>query len=306
MILAIETSHDDSSLALYENKKIIWERTITQTEFHKKFGGTIPEFAARKHYENLYTLVEEAKENFDLSKLEHIAYTYMPGLIGSLHMGQLLANGLGLSLDVPVFKVNHMYAHIFAVEFEHTIEYPAIALIVSGGHSQIWKLTSTTDIKLLGETKDDAAGEVFDKVARKLAIGFPGGPVIQNIAKNNQEIDFSLKDDGTLNFSFSGLKTKVINYVHNLEQKKQEIDIPSIAYHFQESITNSLISKTIKAIKLENPKSIILGGGVAANKVLREKFEKIHTKVLIPSFQYTTDNAMMIAIRSDIVNSPKK
>ena len=305
MILAIETSHDDSSIAIYENKNVLWERTITQTEFHKKFGGTVPEFAARKHFENLYELVEEANKKFDLSKLDHIAYTYTPGLVGSLHMGQLVANGLGLALQKPVCKVNHMYAHIFAVEFEHKIEYPALALIVSGGHTQLWELKDSLDIKLLGETKDDAAGEVFDKVARKLEIGFPGGPAIQKIANNNKEIDFMIKDDGTLNFSFSGLKTKVINFIHNNKQKDNDIDKESIAYHFQESIVDLLISKTEKAIKKVDPKSIILGGGVAANALLRKRFATIHRKVLIPSIKFTTDNAMMIAIRSDIVNGGK-
>ena len=304
MILAIETSHDDTSLALYENRKIIWEKTVSQTEFHKQFGGTVPEFAARHHFKNISIILEELKGKYDLTGLDHIAYTYKPGLIGSLHMGQLFANALGLALSKPVHKINHMYGHIYAVHFEFDITYPSLALIVSGGHTQLWNVKSPTDINLIGETRDDAAGEVFDKVARKLKLGFPGGPLIESeAAKVSEGINFNLTNNHELNFSFSGLKTKVINYVHNLEQKGQEIDHAAIAHGFQTAVVKSLIETTKQAIEEYKPASIILGGGVAANTVLRTEFALLHPVALIPSKKYTTDNASMIAARSDVINS---
>ena len=303
MILAIETSHDDTSLALYKDKKILWEKTLTQTEFHKKYGGTVPEYASRHHFVNLEIILEELKSRFDLKDLDHIAYTYKPGLIGSLHMGQLFANALGMSLNKPVHKINHMFGHIYAIHFEHEIKYPAIALIVSGGHTQLWLVKSVNNIELINETKDDAVGEVFDKVSRKLDLGFPGGPRIEEAAnKSKNKFNFDLKTPNEISLSFSGLKTKVINFIHNQTQKNNQIDKDAIAKGFQEAIIDNLISNTKIAIKKYKPNSIILGGGVAANTYLRTEFAKIHNVPLIPSKKYTTDNAMMIAARSAVKN----
>lgn len=302
-IIAIETSHDDTSVVLYENKKILLDFSITQTEFHKKFGGTVPEYAARNHSDVLADILAKLKKE-DLSSVDHIAYTHEPGLIGSLQMGRLFAYGLSFALNKPIYPINHMYAHIFAVCFEHVIEYPSIALIASGGHTQLWKVNSKNKISLLGQTKDDAAGEVFDKVARKLKIGFPGGPAIQKIAlRSKKPINFKINLTKDYNFSFSGLKTKVINYIHNLEQKNEIIPTADIACGFQEAIVSNLVNKAKLVFKELNPKNIVLGGGVAANDLLRSKIEETFgKKALIPSKKYTTDNAAMIAVRSHIIN----
>lgn len=302
-ILAIETSHDDTSVSLYENGKILKEKTVSQTEFHKKFGGTLPEYASRHHAIQLPKILEEIRSEYDLNTIDHVAYTKLPGLIGSLHVGAAFAHAIGFALNKNVIPVNHMHGHIFAAGFNHTIEYPAIALIVSGGHTQIWHLTSPKpeDIKLLGGTKDDAVGEVFDKVARKLKLGFPGGPVIDRNAKlGTNPIDFRIKIDDTYDFSFSGMKTKLINYIANENQKGNELDIPNICLGFQNAIFEPLLVKTRRAIDEYKPKSVILGGGVSANSQLRDEVSKLHENALIPELKYTTDNASMIAIAADL------
>lgn len=302
-ILAIESSHDDTSVVLYENKVILKEISLSQTDFHKKFGGTVPEYSARIHFERFTPILEEFMKEFDLTTIDHVAYTYKPGLVGSLHMGKLFAHAIGFALNKEVRKINHMHGHIFAVCFNHEITFPALALIVSGGHTQLWDVKGYTEdkITLIGETKDDAVGEVYDKVARVLELGFPGGPVIDKLSRTTEDgIDFHINDDQSFNFSFSGLKTKVINYVHNADQKGTVIDKAKVAKGFQDAVVNNLISKTTNAINEYSPESIILGGGVSANSLLRSEFAKLHQKALIPEMKYTTDNAMMIAITSHL------
>ncbi|MCK5807159.1 MAG: tRNA (adenosine(37)-N6)-threonylcarbamoyltransferase complex transferase subunit TsaD [Mycoplasmataceae bacterium] len=302
-ILAIESSHDDTSISLYENKKIIKEITISQTEFHKKFGGTIPEYAARGHATNILGIYNDLASEFKIDDIDHIAYTKNPGLIGSLHVGRIFAYALGFALDKKVISVNHMHGHIFASAFDNEIVFPAIALIVSGGHTQLWKLTGykPDEIEIIGQTKDDAVGEVFDKVARKLGIGFPGGPVIDKYANDGKEVlPFDIKDDGTYDMSFSGIKTKVINYISNEKQRGNDINIADVCSSFQDSIFKPLISKSKRAIEEFKPASFILGGGVSANSQLRRMVSEIHDNALIPSLKYTTDNASMIAIASEL------
>ena len=301
-ILAVESSHDDTSVSLYENRKIIEEITISQTEFHKKFGGTLPEFASRHHAETIIKILDVFNKKYDLNQIDFVAYTKFPGLIGSLHVGRIFAYGLGVALNKKVVGINHMHGHIFAAGFNNEIIYPAIALIVSGGHTQLWHLKSAypEDIKLLGGTKDDAVGEVYDKVARRMGLGFPGGPIIDKKAKSGTpSIDFNIKNDETYNFSFSGMKTKILNYIHNAEQKNEELNIENICASFQEAILKPLIVKTKKAIEEYEPKSLILGGGVSANSRLRDMFSKLHPNALIPEMKFTTDNASMIAITAD-------
>ena len=301
-ILAIESSHDDTSVVLFEDRKILLDVSVSQTEFHKKYGGTVPELAARKHSDEFPGILKKFMDGFDLSDLDHIAFTKTPGLIGSLQMGRMFAYGLGFALDKPVKEINHMYAHIFAVGFEHEIKYPALALIVSGGHTQLWNVQGVNDIELLGQTKDDAAGEVFDKVSRKLGLGFPGGPAIQKAAElGEHNIDFDIKITDDYDFSFSGLKTKVINYIHNAEQKGVDINKNDIACSFQNTIVSILLKKTEQAYKKGVYESVIIGGGVSANDLLRNGIKtKFNEVALIPSKKYTTDNAAMIAIRSYI------
>lgn len=297
-IIAIETSHDDTSVVLYENRKILQQFAFSQTDFHKQFGGTVPEYASRRHCERLMEILP-ALLKLDLSNLNHVAYTNEPGLIGSLHMGRLFAKALALALKVPAKPINHMYGHIFAVAFNVKITYPALALIASGGHTQLWEVKELNKIDLIGQTQDDAAGEAYDKVARALNLGFPGGPVIDKLydAKKVTGI-FDLKVSKDHNFSFSGLKTKVLNYINNCQQKKAKLDTAFIASNFQSAIVKYLIAKTKQAITVYHPQAVILGGGVAANSLLRKEFAKIYTKVLIPDLEFTTDNAMMIAMRS--------
>ncbi len=301
-ILAIETSHDDSSLALYENKKIIWDQTISQTNFHAKFGGTIPEYASRNHAHNLALLLDEILIKHNLNEIDYIAYTSHPGLIGSLQMGALFAHGLSLSLNKPLKPINHLHGHIFAVEFTHLIEFPALALIVSGGHSQIWWLKSYHDLKLIGQTQDDALGEVYDKVARMLKLGFPGGPPIDNLAKtyHGKLINFKIQSINKFKLSFSGLKTKVLNYLNHQKQNKQEINIAQVAASFQYYAIDYVLDIFNQAIKQFSINSIILGGGVAANSYLRTKFSELHKNALLPALIHTTDNASMIAITCDL------
>ncbi len=302
-ILSIETSHDDTSLALYEDWNILKEITISQTEFHKKFGGTLPEYASRHHAETIIKILSILTKEFNIKEIDRVAYTQKPGLIGSLHVGSLFAHAVAFSLDKPIFPINHMHGHIFASLFDNKIEYPAIALIVSGGHTQLWHLSSPkpNDIKLLGGTKDDAVGEVFDKVSRKLKLGFPGGPVIDKLSIfGKNEYDFNIKNDDSYDFSFSGFKTKVINFIHNQEQKSVEINLNNFSKSFQTCIFKPLLVKTKRAIGEFSPSSIILGGGVSANSQLRKEFKKLHKKTLIPSMKYTTDNASMIAITSHV------
>lgn len=307
-ILAIESSHDDTSIAVYENKKVLHEITWSQTEFHKKFGGTVPEYAARKHAVSICQVLVEIEKEIDLKTIERVAYTEKPGLIGSLNVGKVFAHALAYSLNVPIDPVHHMHGHIFSAFFKGDAKFPAIALMTSGGHTQLWKIDSPfeKDIKVIGTTKDDAIGEVFDKVARKLKLGFPGGPIIDKLAqKGENTINFKINITNDFDFSFSGIKTKVINYIHKQNQTNKEIVLEDLAKSFQDAIFEPLIEKTKMAIEEFKPKTLILGGGVSANTQLRSEFEKLHENTLIPDMKYTTDNASMIAIASDIMNSYK-
>lgn len=300
-ILAIETSHDDTSVVVYENKKILKELSFSQTEFHKQFGGTVPEYASRGHFQKLLMINEILKDEKLLKGIDLIAYTDHPGLIGSLHMGRIFAQAQSMATNAPLRPINHMHGHIFAAAFDNDIDFPAIALIVSGGHSQIWLVNSYHDLNILGETKDDAVGEVYDKVARAMELGFPGGPIIDNLASQGKaKYDFILKDDKTYDFSFSGLKTKVKNKINELKQKGIKDFEKDIAASFQEAVIKILHSKSARAIEEHKPKSIILGGGVSANSRLRKEFASWHRKANIPSMRYTTDNAMMIAITAHL------
>lgn len=308
-IIAVETSHDDTSVVLYENKKILKEYSFSQAGFHKQFGGTVPELASRKHLENLVLILDELLKN-DLTNLHHVAFTDRPGLIGSLHMGRLFAQALAFSLNVEARPINHMFGHIFSVSFTQNILYPAVALIVSGGHTQLWHVKSLHDIDLIAETQDDAVGEVYDKIARTLKIGFPGGPPIDKLYDSNViSGEFNLKNHKGYALSFSGLKTKVQSYILRKQKealKLNSFDLKYIATNFQFAVVKILIEKTQYAISNYNPKCIILGGGVSANSLLRQEFQKIHENALVPAMEFTTDNAMMIAIRSALLEENKK
>lgn len=298
-ILGIESSHDDTSIAIVEDFKVLEFLKISQTDIHKKYGGTVPEIASREHYQNFYVLLEEIKSKIDLSDIDKIAYTEKPGLIGALQMGKLFAHALSKTLNKPLIPVNHLYGHIFSVLLDNNnkIIYPSIALVVSGGHTNLYLLKSTNEIELLGNTLDDAAGEVFDKVSRILFNVFPGGSEIDKIFYENKNVDFNKyklnnpKLETKFDFSFSGYKTQIINMVHNNEN----IDKLTLASVFQKQIIDYIISRVKNAINKYNPKSIVLSGGVSANKYLREQFNKLHENALMPTIKYATDNGAMIA-----------
>lgn len=299
-ILGIESSHDDTSIAIIENKKVLINLKISQINIHKQYGGTIPEIASREHFNNFMILLEELKSKADLNEIDYVAYTETPGLIGALQMGKLFSHAISKSLNKPLIPINHLDGHIFSVLLnkEDKIKYPAIALVISGGHTNLYYLENDKDKQLIGNTLDDAAGEVFDKVAWSLFKEFPGGKLIDDIFSQNQNTDFSKykfsnpKLTNKFDFSFSGYKTQVINLVKNTES----IDKNLIATSFQKHIIDFIITKVQLAINEYKPNSVILSGGVSANKYLRKQFYKLHENVLMPLFEYSTDNGAMIAI----------
>ncbi|MDC8914007.1 tRNA (adenosine(37)-N6)-threonylcarbamoyltransferase complex transferase subunit TsaD [Metamycoplasma hyosynoviae] len=299
IIFAIESSHDDTSFAIMENNSPIWMKTISQIEIHKKYGGTVPEIASRLHSLNIGKLIEELKSKIDLFKIDVIAYTKGPGLIGSLHVGYVIANSLALYLKKPILPLNHLDGHFMSAFIRKEVIFPSLALIVSGGHSQIVYYKSVDDSKIVGETQDDAVGEAYDKVARKLGLGFPGGSLIDKIwIINNKKYTNTMtipKTEGELDFSFSGIKTQITNEVNSFEMAKKAIDKKQLATEFQNTIIKYLKNKIELAISKYKPKSIVLCGGVSANKGIRKMFEQLHENAFIPDMEYTTDNAMMIA-----------
>ncbi|TDU98165.1 tRNA (adenosine(37)-N6)-threonylcarbamoyltransferase complex transferase subunit TsaD [Metamycoplasma hyosynoviae] len=295
IIFAIESSHDDTSFAIMENNSPIWMKTISQIEIHKKYGGTVPEIASRLHSLNIGKLIEELKSKIDLFKIDVIAYTKGPGLIGSLHVGYVIANSLALYLKKPILPLNHLDGHFMSAFIGKEVIFPSLALTVSGGHSQIVYYKSVDDSKIVGETQDDAVGEAYDKVARKLGLGFPGGSLIDKIwITNNKKYTNTMtipKTEGELDLSFSGIKTQITNEVNSFET----IDKKQLATEFQNTIIKYLKNKMELAIFKYKPKSIVLCGGVSANKGIRKMFEQLHENTFIPDMEYTTDNAMMIA-----------
>ncbi|MDP4042655.1 tRNA (adenosine(37)-N6)-threonylcarbamoyltransferase complex transferase subunit TsaD [Mycoplasmopsis arginini] len=303
-IFAIESSHDDTSFAVLEDNKPIWMKTISQTEIHKKYGGTIPEIASRLHVKNSALLIEEFKNVFINDKnifqdIGYIAYTKEPGLVGSLQIGYVVAQTMARIYSKPILGLNHLEGHFYSAFIEKELEFPALCLLVSGGHSQIMLYNDKDNFEIIGETQDDAVGEVYDKVARKLNLGFPGGPCIDKIWQENNEKylgHFSIPHtDKELDFSFSGIKTAVINHYNNLINRKEEINIKKIATEFQNTIILYLKNNFEKAILKFAPKCITLAGGVSANKAIRNMVLSLHQNVYLPKMEYTTDNAMMIA-----------
>ncbi|AAT27616.1 tRNA (adenosine(37)-N6)-threonylcarbamoyltransferase complex transferase subunit TsaD [[Mycoplasma] mobile] len=294
IILGIESSHDDTSIAILENKKVLFQLSLSQVKTHEKFGGTIPEIASREHVKNINILLTMLIEKFDLSKLDYIAYTEKPGLIGALQIGFLFASALSISLNKKLIPINHLEAHFFSSEITNEILYPAVGLVVSGGHSLIYYVKNVNSLEIIGETLDDAIGEVFDKISRKLNLGFPGGPIIDRISSEIVgDIKFTIpKTERDLDFSFSGIKTQVINYINN----SKNLDINNVASSFQKTTIDYIEEKLKLAIKKHHPQSLVVGGGVSANTELRKRLSTLHANVLFPKKEYTTDNGAMIAI----------
>jgi N6-L-threonylcarbamoyladenine synthase len=307
-ILGIESSCDETSVAILSNEEVK-SNLISSQHFHKAFGGVVPELSSRAHLQMVKPLLESALQtaNLKLTDIDLITATSGPGLIGALLVGLTFAKGLSYSLNKPFVAVNHIEGHIFSgFLMEQKPEFPMLVLVVSGGHTLLLYVESSTKIFLLGTTVDDAAGEAFDKVSKLLGFGYPGGPQIEASALkgNEKSIKFpvaELKDE--YNFSFSGLKTSVLRYVQNNfpDRKIPESALNNISASFQKALVDALIQKVTLALNKHNVKSLSLVGGVAANKRLRNEFnnlaEKFKIPCIIPSPEYCGDNAAMIALR---------
>ncbi len=305
-ILGIESSCDETAAAVVENgRKVLSNVIATSLEEHKLYGGVVPEIASRRHAESISGVVEEALKNADckIEDIDAIAVTYAPGLIGSLLVGVNFAKGLALAADKPLVPVHHLRGHIASNYLTSDIEPPFLCLVVSGGHSHIVAVKSYTELEVIGRTRDDAAGEALDKAGRTMKLPYPGGVSIDKIAPEGDENAFEFPHpkfaDSVYDYSFSGLKTKVINYVHNAEQKGESIIIPDLAASFQKAVTDILLSHLELAAENFGYNKIVLAGGVSANSRLREKADEICKKhsweLTIPELKYCGDNAAMIA-----------
>jgi len=296
IILGIETSCDETGVAICSDFKILSSYTKTQS-IHQQFGGVVPEIASREHEKYLPRITKKVLKdaNIKFKDIDAIAVTNGPGLMGSLLSGISFAKGISYGLDVPIIPINHLEAHLNSVFIEHEeLEPPFINLLVSGGHTQLWLVKNMFEYELLGETLDDACGEAFDKGAKKLNLNYPGGPEIERLATSGDKnlINFPrpMVHDNSFNFSFSGLKTSLINCVN-----KDKYNFDDIAASYQEAIVDTLIAKFEKAMNQYSVKSGIICGGVAANKRLREKLDNLDKNIIYPSMKYCTDNADMIA-----------
>jgi len=302
-ILAIETSCDETSVSIVKNgHEEIATVVLSQIDIHAKFGGVVPETASRNHIENITIVLEEvlSRANMTMEKIDAIAVTYGPGLIGSLLIGVVAAKTLAFIYDKPLVPVHHIAGHIYASNLEKQMQFPLIALVVSGGHTELILMEEDYSFKYIGGTMDDAVGEAYDKVARVLGLSYPGGPHIDKLAhegKDTYELPLPM-DDSSFDFSFSGLKSAVINMVHNEKQRGNEINVANMATSFQNRVVEILTKKTMRALIKHDVNNLILAGGVAANRGLRERFKKLchenEINLSIPHIKYCTDNAAMI------------
>ncbi|MBF0713896.1 tRNA (adenosine(37)-N6)-threonylcarbamoyltransferase complex transferase subunit TsaD [Gemella sp. GH3] len=303
-ILAIETSCDETSVAVVENGKRVLSNIISsQIETHKKYGGVVPEIASRQHIEVILQIVDQSLEtaNVSLDDIDAICVTQGPGLVGSLLVGVNVAKTLSYTLDKPLIAAHHIAGHIYATDIESNINYPSLALVVSGGHTELVLIEDELKFKIIGNTLDDAVGEAYDKVARQLNLAYPGGPKIDKLAKLGQDsynIPRAMIDSDDYNFSFSGMKSAVINIIHNSKQRGEEIINENLATSFQKAVVDILLTKTEKALVNFNINQLILAGGVAGNRELRERAsalaDKLNVELLIPSMEYCSDNAAMM------------
>ncbi len=312
-ILGIESSCDETASAVVENGRVIVSSVVaSQADLHAQFGGVFPEVASRQHILAIYPILEQTlrKAHMSLSDVDAIAVTRGPGLPGSLVVGLNAAKGLALASGLPMVGVNHLEAHVYSAWLYSQLEgtpstptpepnFPLLALIVSGGHTELILMEGHLKYKHLGATLDDAAGEAFDKVARLLSLSYPGGPAIQNAAEdgNSRAFDFPRAWlEGTWNFSFSGLKTAVMREVRQLESLQAELPVADLAASFQAAVVDVLVTKTLNAAQAFEAKEILVAGGVSANRALRQAFlAQSHCRVHIPPISLCTDNAAMIA-----------
>ncbi|MCD8198873.1 MAG: tRNA (adenosine(37)-N6)-threonylcarbamoyltransferase complex transferase subunit TsaD [Phascolarctobacterium sp.] len=307
-ILGIESSCDETAAAVVKNGRTVLSNVISsQIDIHQKFGGVVPEIASRKHIENIMPVIDKALKdaNINLSGIDAVAVTYGPGLVGALLVGLSAAKALAFAADKPLLGVNHLEGHVFANFLEDDkLVPPFLALVVSGGHTALLKVMDYNSFELLGQTRDDAAGEAFDKIARFMGLPYPGGPEIEKLALrgNERAIEFPIaKLDSPYEFSFSGLKSAVINYMHGAEQAGRKINTADVAASFQRAIVDALLQKTAAAISDTGLSEVVLAGGVSANKVLQadlaETAKICGARLVHPTSILCTDNAVMIACR---------
>ena len=307
VIMSIETSCDETSIAILKNGKELLANVVSsQINKHKEFGGVMPELASRLHLENIMICIEEALNEAKLTyeDITLIAYTKGPGLIGALHVGMQAAKALSVAHDIPLLGVDHMKGHRYAARYLSEFKYPALTLVVSGGHTELVLMKGEYEFELLGDTKDDAVGECYDKVARVLGLSYPGGPVIDKMAAIGENI-YNLpypRVEGKYDFSFSGLKTAVLNLVNSKKQKNEEFKSEDIACSFQKKVVDILLDKVLLALEEYEIKQVMLAGGVSANRELRsEVVKRVGEKnkdieVILPPLWCCTDNGAMTAM----------
>ena len=303
-ILAIESSCDETAASVIENGKLLSNVVSTQIDVHRKYGGVMPEIASRLHAENVSIVIKEAMEtaNTKFEELDAVAVTRGPGLIGALHVGLQAAKTIAMLYKIPLIPVHHLAGHIYANEYIKDFNFPLLAVVVSGGNTELVLMEDHLNFKIIAETRDDAIGECYDKVARVLGLPYPGGIPIDELAKvgeHTYDLPMPLRGEKTLDLSYSGLKTNVINLVHNLEQKGEKVNVPNMCKSFQDVAVGLVIDRTEKVVKLHKVKEVILAGGVSANSYLRsemaKKMNELGIELQIPPMWCCTDNASMIA-----------
>lgn len=311
-ILAIESSCDENAAAVVENGTTILSNVVaSQIESHQRFGGVVPELASRHHVEQITYIIQQALDEagVTMADVDAVAVTQGPGLVGALLVGISAAKALAFAHDLPLIVTNHIAGHIFANRFVHDMTFPALALVVSGGHTELVYLQDETNFELLGETRDDAVGECYDKVGRVMGLPYPAGKAIDDLARDGQDVyDFPramIKDDH-YDFSFSGLKSAFINKVHNAQQRGESLDQADLAASFQAAAVDVLVAKTLKAKEAYAVNQVIVCGGVAANSGLRKAMKEAladcprPVDLLIPPLDLCGDNAAMIGAAADI------
>lgn len=305
IVLGVESSCDETAVAIVEDgKKVLSNVVLSQIDIHKEYGGVVPEIASRHHVRNVSIVFEEALKEASLkpSDIDLVCVTKGPGLIGSLLVGVNAAKMFALIHNKPILGVNHLAGHIYANQIENEMKFPLIALLVSGGNTELIYMKEHFDFEIIGETLDDAVGESYDKVARVVGLEYPGGPKVDKLAflgRPTYNIPRVYLGNDNYNFSFSGIKSHIINLHHNMKQRNEEINVNDLCRSFQDSVTEVLVNKTLKAAREYNVKQIIVAGGVSANRGLKERFLNTNNnefEICIPSIKYCTDNAAMIAV----------